>query len=167
LTWLLRIVPASLPDQRTALAVALFSALVLSSCGATHSAAGGASKRSTQTQAQGVTADNLAYLEIARASGALRSGAAAASLGHVAHLEGRESMVSAARLLREIHPGDRGLVALRAAARSALRAALDARGDPGSQHAAALSAIAATERINAGLRRYADRHPSVQELIPD
>jgi hypothetical protein len=76
-------------------------------------------------------------------------------------------MVSAARLLREIHPGDRGLVALRAAARSALRAALDARGDPGSQHAAALSAIAATERINAGLRRYADRHPSVQELIPD
>lgn len=50
---------------------------------------------------------------------------------------------------------------------AALDAALAARGDRRSQHAAAVAALRATDSVNAQLRRYASRHPEVQAMIPD
>jgi hypothetical protein len=112
-------------------------------------------------------ADKDAYLAIARASGALRASVAAAAIGKATSLAHRQSVAYAAAVVRRLHPRDRELRALRVAVSAALEAALVAPRDPHGQRRAALAAIAATDKVNRGLRRYANRHPYVIGLIPD
>jgi hypothetical protein len=111
--------------------------------------------------------DDLAFVEIARASGTLRTNVAAAALGRARRIANLPAIAAAAQTLREVRPRDRGLTALRGRMRAALEAALAAHPDPRSQHAAAIAALKATDAVNGQLRRYASRHPEVQALIPD
>jgi hypothetical protein len=123
----------------------------------------------TRTDARGKVpqVDQDAYLAIARASGALRASAAAAAVNKAPSLTDRHSLRYAASLVRGLHPRDHDLAALQVAIGAALKAALAAPGDARAQRRAAVAAIAATDTINRGLRRYANRHPYVLGLIPD
>jgi hypothetical protein len=106
-------------------------------------------------------------LEIARASGTLRTNAAAAARGRVPRITDLAAIAAAAQTLVELRPHDRGLITARGRMRIALEAALAARSDRRSQHSAAIGALQATDEINSQLRHYAARHRDVQALIPD
>jgi hypothetical protein len=112
-------------------------------------------------------ADKEAYLAIARASGALRASVAAADIGKASKLADRQSLAYAAALVGRLHPRDDELRTLQQATSAALHAALAAPRDPRAQRRAAVTAIAATNVLNRGLRRYASHHPYVLGLIPD
>lgn len=112
-------------------------------------------------------ANNLAYLEIARASGALRANTAAAALGRVPRITDRPAIAAAETTLLQIHPHDSDLVVARTRMQAALKAALAAHGDRRSQRAAAIAALRATDAINKQLQAYAARNPDVQSLVPD
>lgn len=139
-------------------------------CGG-HSPAGhrqGGAARTSQAERRRIhEADNLAYLEIARASGVLRANTAAAALGRARRIADRSAVAAAAGTLPQVHPHDSGLIAARAKMRGALAAALAARRDGRSQRAAAIDALKATDAINKQLHAYAARHPDVQALVPD
>jgi hypothetical protein len=111
--------------------------------------------------------DQDAFVEIARASGALRAGTAAVALGQARRISGRGEIASAVRLVAGLRPRDRQLSRLKRQIEVALRAVLAGRSDPRSERAAAKAALGATTRINGALRRYADRHPSLAQVIPD
>jgi hypothetical protein len=113
------------------------------------------------------SSDTLAYLAIARASGALRASAALAAVGKAPSLENRSMLATAGQALSAVHPRDRNLTALEQTTRQAIDAALSAHQDRSSQHAAAVAAMSATDSINRRLRRYAKRHPELQALVPD
>jgi hypothetical protein len=112
-------------------------------------------------------ADEDAFIVIARASGSLRAGTAAVALGKAERISGRASMANARVLVADIRPRDAQLARLGRQIDQALRSALMAAVDPRSQRAAAKAALAATDAVNRGLRRYADRHPAVALLVPD
>jgi hypothetical protein len=158
-------------DGVRALMIVLGGAIVLSGCGGSSpkrpatTSAGGAEHRSTAPRLS--VADENAFVEIARASGELRAGTAAVALGKTRRISGRGEMASAIRLVAGLRPRDRRLSRLKRQIDAALRAVLAARSDPRSERGAAKAAIGATTRINGGLRRYADRHPSLVQVIPD
>jgi len=124
-------------------------------------------RTSQDEQPASPSADSLAFVEIARASGTLRTGSAAAALGRARHIANLSAIAAAARTVLGVQPRDPGLIALRESIHAALSAALAARPDRRSQHAAAVAALSATDSVNAQLRRYASRHPEVQALVPD
>jgi hypothetical protein len=146
-------------------AVALMLGTVIAGCG-------GSSHRSSTSKAgdqaaKAPTADESAFVEIARASGSLRGAAAPVAVGKAARLGGRTSMQSARRLVATIRPKDAKLAQLKSQIIDALRAALAARADASSQRRAAKTAMVATDAINRSLRKYAQHHPGLAQLIPD
>jgi len=108
-------------------------------------------------------ADRSAYFEIATASGALRGSAAPVALGRAGRIHAG-AIEAARRRVAAAAPSDPQLAALKARLIAASSAALDQRADA---RRTAIGAVAATDSINAGLRRYAERHPAVAGLIPD
>jgi hypothetical protein len=128
---------------------------------------GGVQQTSQAEQRRAHEADNLAYLEIARASGTLRANAAATALGRAPRIANLPAIAAAAKTLLQVQPRDSGLITTRGRMRAALAAALAARGDRRSQRAAAIEALKATDAINRQLETYAARHPDVQALVPD
>jgi hypothetical protein len=128
---------------------------------------GGATQTSQAEQGRAHEADNLAYLEIARASGTLRANAAAAALGRAPRIANLPAIAAAAKTVHQVQPRDNGLIRARARTCAALAAALAARRDRRSQRAAAIDALKATDAINKRLGTYAARHPEVQALVPD
>jgi len=128
---------------------------------------GGAKQTSQPEQRRAHEADNLAYLEIARASGTLRTNAAAAALGRAPRIANLPAIAAATQTVLQLQPRDSGLITARKRMRAALDAALAARGDRRSQRAAAIDALKATDGINRQLETYAARHPDVQTLVPD
>jgi hypothetical protein len=158
------------PDGVRALTIVLGGAIVLAGCGGSFSerlttSARGAEHHSAARQLSVVDQD--AFVEIARASGELRAGTAAVALGKAQRISGRGEIASAIRLVAGLRPRDGQLSRLKRQIDVALRAVLAARSDPRSERAAAKAALGATTRINGGLRRYADRHPSLAQVIPD
>jgi hypothetical protein len=158
-------------DGVRALTIVLGGAIVLAACG------GFSSKRPTTTSARAAgnhsaapqlaVVDQNAFVEIAQASGELRAGTAAVALGKSRRISGRGEIATAVRLVAGLRPGDRQLLRLKREIDAALRAVLAARSDSRSERAAAKAALGATTRINGGLRGYADRHPSLAQVIPD
>jgi hypothetical protein len=146
---------------RLGLAVGSLCCLVAVGCG------GHGSRARTERSNTAHQADNLAYVEIARASGTLRANAAATALGHSRRIANLAAISAASQTVLRVRPSDSGLLALRGSMRAALSAALAARRDPRSQHTAALAALKATDTINGRLRLYATRHPDVRALVPD
>jgi hypothetical protein len=106
-------------------------------------------------------------VQIARASGTLRTNAAATALGRGQRIANPSAIASAAQLLHDVRPRDRRLMAIALRMRAALAAALKARPDRAAQRGAAIAALRATDTINLELRHYAARHPELQALIPD
>jgi hypothetical protein len=158
-------------DGVRALTIVVGGAIVLAGC------AGSSSNHPTTSSAHGAehhgaaphlpVADQNAFVEIARASGELRAGTAAVALGKARRISGRREIAGAVRLVAGLRPRDRQLARLKRQIDAALRAVLAAHSDPRSERGAAKAALGATTRINGGLRRYADRHPSLAQVIPD
>jgi hypothetical protein len=136
-------------------------AVAVVGCGSGHA------RRAQSPAERPVSGDGLAYLAIARASAALRMSAAPAAVGKALRIANRPSLTTAARSLVAVHTRDARLLRALADARAALASVTSVRSDRRSQHAAALRAIAATDRINRYLRLYAARHPELQSLVPD
>ena len=111
--------------------------------------------------------DDLAYLEIARASASLRAGVVSVAVGHARRISKQPELASAAGLVRRLRPRDGDLITARQTTQEALHAALSAPLDPHSQRSVARAVVHSTELINRRLRSYAADHPSVQSLIPD
>jgi hypothetical protein len=157
-------------DGVRALTVVLGGAIVLAGCGGSSSKHPTASARAAEHHSaapQLPVVDQDAFVGIARASGALRAGTAAVALGKAGRISGRGEIASAVRLVAGLRPRDRQLLRLKRQIDVALRAVFSARSDPSSERGAAKAALGATTRINSGLRRYADRHPSLAQVIPD
>jgi hypothetical protein len=147
--------------------------LALVACGSHHSSERGGSRSTSAANSNSGAAppklspDVAAYIEIARASGSLRSSAARAALGQAVRLANTAAVATFVPLVAKLRPRDGGLVVLREMTRSALEAALGAGTSRGAQRAAAVAAVRATDAINRGLRRYAAHHPQLASLIPD
>jgi hypothetical protein len=153
-----------------ALTTVLGGAIVLAGCGGSSSKGPSTSARGPEHHSAAPhlpVVDQDAFVEIARASGALRAGTAAVALGKARQITGRGEIESAVGLVEGLRPRDGQLSRLKRQIDVALRALLTARSDPRSERAAAKTALGATTRINGGLRRYADRHPSLAQVIPD
>jgi hypothetical protein len=152
---------------------AVLISVALVGCGSHHSTQrGGSRSTSAATSDSGAAArklpaDIVAYVEIARASGSLRSSAARAALGRSPRLGDTAGVAAFVPQVAKLRPSDGGLTVLRDMTRSALEAALSAGTSRGAQRAAAVAAVRATDTINRGLRRYAARHPKLAGLIPD
>lgn len=111
-------------------------------------------------------ADRSAYVEIASDSGVLRVATVRAALGLGDRIDRRSIGQARARLL-ELQPADGQLRRLRASLVAACAAATRPVRGRAAVRAVARGALAASDTVNAGLRRYAARHPAVAGLIPD
>jgi hypothetical protein len=151
-----------LPQVRIAVAVAVLSSLLAVGCGSN-----GAKRRGAQPSPRASSADELAYVQIARASGTLRTNAAAAALGRAVRIANPAAIASAAQLVRDVRPRNQSLMALALRMHEAMASALRAGHDRRAQRSAAMAALKATDNINLGLRHYAARHPELRALIPD
>jgi hypothetical protein len=157
--------------MRAAVLCVVLSSLALVACGSNHSSHSGSSASAAQSGSGGapraLPPDVVAYIEIARASGALRGSAAAAALGHATHLSNAAALASFVPRVAGLRPTDVKLAALRDTMRSALGAALAAGRGRAAQQAAAGAAVRATDAVNRALRGYAAKHPQLASLIPD
>jgi hypothetical protein len=157
-------------DGVRALTIVLGGAVVLAGCAGSSNHPTTSSAHSAEHHGAAPrlpVADQNAFVEIARASGELRAGTAAVALGKARRISGRREIAGAVRLVAGLRPRDRQLARLKRQIDAALRAVLAAHSDPRSERRAAKAALGATTRINRGLRRYADRHPSLAQVIPD
>ena len=158
-------------DRVRALGTALMAATVIAGCGgnSANQSSTASVRETTQRPAPEPlpAVDRDAFVEIARASGALRAGTAAVAIGAAQRISGRDQIASARRLVAGLRPRDRQLARLKGQIDVALGALLGAPADAGSQRDAAKAALAATTRINRGLHSYANRHPSLALAIPD
>jgi hypothetical protein len=147
--------------------------LAVVACGSDRSSERGGSRAASAAKSDPGAAprklppDVVAYIEMARASGSLRGSAARAALGQALRLGDTAAVAAFVPRVVKLRPSDGGLVVLREMTRSALEAALSAGPSRGTQRAAAVAAVRATDAINRGLRRYAARHPQLASLIPD
>jgi hypothetical protein len=108
--------------------------------------------------------DRLAFGRIQSASGALRAAAVPVAYGASPQADA-SGLSRALRRLSRAEPQNAQLQRLKARTLAAINAVLGAsRGAPAK--AAAIEAIAETDRIDAGLRRYAASHPAANEIQP-
>ena len=166
-------IPAALSAAQrsgTLVCLSIFGAHLVA-CGdggsATRNGARGQQGASQRRSAEIPKADRTAFYEIATVSGSLRLSAAPVALGRTDRPTGRAELVAARKRLAGLRPRDQQLASLRVKLRTALAFALrPVHGLPAVRQSAR-RALEATDVINAGLRRYAERHPATAALIPD
>jgi hypothetical protein len=141
------------PVITSLIAVALFG------CGS-HKAA------KQRTSPQLPAADRRAYVEIATDSGTLRVSVVRAALGRSAAVD-TAAIAAARRRLALARPRDALLARLKAQLVAACSEVIAHAGPHTGVQPAAKKALTATDKVNAGLRQYAARHPAVAGLIPD
>jgi hypothetical protein len=107
-------------------------------------------------------ADQLAFIAVGTASGAVRARAALIAEGHSERRGARRSTARARQVLARAHPQDPELIRLR----HQTLAAIDETARLPDPHTAR-ALLTATDTINAGLRHYAQRHPAIGGVIPD
>jgi hypothetical protein len=111
--------------------------------------------------------DRVAFAELARSSGVLRAAAVPVAYGSASRIVVVPRLDAAASAVRKTRPRSAALRRLRARTLAALRLATSpgALRQPTSKRIAS-RAIAAADRIDAGLRGYAGSNPAANDLLP-
>jgi hypothetical protein len=111
--------------------------------------------------------DRDAFLQLATAIGTLRARAAPVAVGSADRLGPAAPIVAARAQVLALRPTDAALVQVRKQLIPVLRRFAGAPLSGTAARRAARSAIAAADRIEAGLRRYSRTQPAIGGVIPD
>jgi hypothetical protein len=112
-------------------------------------------------------ADRTAFLQLATAIGTLRARAAPVAVGTASHLTSPAGLLAARSLVSRLTPTDRELARLRDRLVPVLTRFAKAPISGSASRRAARAAIDHADRIEAGLRSYAQRTPAIGGAIPD
>src|SRR5437588_5185727 len=104
--------------------------------GGAHHHSSTAARASESEGRQAANADELAYVELARASGTLRTNAAAAALGRARRIADHPAISAQAKAVSDARPRDALLRTVQRETEHALKAALAANPDRRAQRAA-------------------------------
>jgi hypothetical protein len=113
------------------------------------------------------TGNRATFVALARNSGVLRAAAVPVAYGSATRIVVQRRLRAAARQVGRTHPRNAALRALRARLLAALHRAASAETlQDSAAKRIARDSIAATDRVDAGLRRYAASNPAANELLP-
>jgi len=113
------------------------------------------------------TADRTAFLQLATAIGALRARAAPVAVGTASRLTRPNGLLAARSQVTRLRPTDQQLARLRDRLVPVLTRFAKAPISGATSRRAAKAAIHHADRIEAGLRSYAQRTPAIGGAIPD
>ena len=148
------------------------AAMVLSGCGGGSHESTGDRRGEEADQAQKALeripeADRAAFLELSTAVGVVRFRAAPVAVGTSARLSPPGPLLAARSRVLALHPADERLVRIRRRLTVVLTRFGHAAVSGPAARVASRRAIAAADRMEAGLRAYSGSQPAIGGLIPD